>query len=134
MRKFTLSQSNEMFPDEGACLDLVVDILYPAGIQCRKCEEIKPHHRLTDRKAYSCQVCRTQVYPLAGTIFAKSNTPLKSWFYAMYLMASTRTGISAKQLERELGVTYTTALRMFRQIRDLMNEGRLTFIKPDLTL
>ena len=81
------------------------------------------HHRLTGRKAYSCQECRTQVYPLAGTIFAKSSTPLKSWFYAMYLMASTRTGISAKQLDRELGVTYKTALRMFRQIRDLMNEG-----------
>ncbi|MBI2856418.1 MAG: IS1595 family transposase [Chloroflexi bacterium] len=123
MEKFTLAQFNEMFPDEGTCLDLVVDILYPAGINCRMCEEITKHHRLTDRKAYSCRECRTQVYPLAGTIFAKSSTPLKSWFYAMYLMASTRTGISAKQLERELGVTYKTALRMFRQIRDLMNEN-----------
>ena len=112
-----------MFPDEGSCLDLVVSILYPVGIYCRKCQEIIKHHRLSDRKAYSCQECRTQVYPLAGTIFAKSSTPLKSWFYAMYLMASTRTGISAKQLERELGVTYKTALRMFRQIRELMNEG-----------
>ncbi len=123
MRKFTLAQFNEMFPDEETCLDLVVNVLYPTGIYCRRCEEITKHHRLTDRKAYSCQECRTQVYPLAGTIFAKSSTPLKSWFYAMYLMASTRTGISAKQLERELGVTYKTALRLFRQIRDLMNEG-----------
>ena len=73
-------------------------------------------------QAYSCQGCGTQVYPLAGTIFAKSSTPLKSWFYAMYLMASTRTGISAKQLERELGVTYKTAWRIFKQIRDPMNE------------
>ena len=123
MRKFTPAEFNEMFPDEGSCLDLVVNILYPTGIYCRQCEEMTRHHRLTGRKAYSCQECRTQVYPLAGTIFAKSSTPLKSWFYAMYLMASTRTGISAKQLERELGVTYKTALRMFRQIRDLMNEG-----------
>ena len=123
MRKFTLAEFNEMFPDEGSCLDLVVNILYPTSIYCRRCEEITKHHWLTDRKAYSCQQCPTQVYPLAGTIFAKSSTPLKSWFYAMYLMASTRTGISAKQLERELGVTYKTALRMFRQIRDLMNEG-----------
>ena len=112
-----------MFPDEGNCLDTVVGILYPDGISCRQCGEVTRHYRLSDRKAYSCQECRTQVYPLAWTIFAKSSTPLKSWFYAMYLMASTRTGISAKQLERELGVTYKTALRMFRQIRDLMNEG-----------
>ena len=100
-----------------------VCILYPDGISCRQCGEVTRHYRLSDRKAYSCQECRTQVYPLAGTIFAKSSTPLKSWFYAMYLMASTRTGISAKQLECELGVTYKTALRMFRQIRDLMKEG-----------
>ena len=63
-----------------------------------------------------------QMYPLAGTIFEKSSTPLKSWFYAMYLMASTRTGISAKQLERELGVTYKTAWRMFKQIRSILAE------------
>ncbi|WP_277214204.1 IS1595 family transposase, partial [Isoptericola croceus] len=62
----------------------------------------------------------THVYPLAGTIFEKSTTPLKSWFYAMHLIASTRCGISAKQLERELGVTYKTAWRMFNQIRKLM--------------
>ena len=127
MKKFTIAQFNEMFPDEGACLETVVGMLYPKGIVCRKCQEVTKHHRLSDRKAYSCQHCGTQVYPLAGTIFAKSSTSLKSWFYAMYLMASTRTGISAKQLERELGVTYKTALRMFRQIRDLMNEGNSPF-------
>ncbi len=123
MKKFTIAQFNQMFPDEASCLDGIVNTLYPDGICCRKCEVVTKHHRLTDRKAYSCQICRTQVYPLAGTIFAKSSTPLKSWFYAMYLMASTRTGISSLQLQRELGVTYKTALRMFRQIRDLMNEN-----------
>jgi transposase-like protein len=127
MRKFTIAQFNEMFPDEASCLNAIVDMLYPDGINCRKCNEITKHHRLSDRKAYSCQDCGTQVYPLAGTIFAKSSTPLKSWFYAMYLMASTRTGISAKQLERDLGVTYKTAWRMFTQIRTLMNENNSPF-------
>ena len=83
---------------------------------------VTTHHQLSGRKAYSCQYCGTQVYPLAGTIFEKSSTPLKSWFYAMYLMASTRTGISAKQLERELGITYKTAWRMFKQIRTILTE------------
>jgi transposase-like protein len=60
---------------------------------------------------------------MAGTIFEKSSTSLRLWFYAMYLMASTRCGISAKQIQRETGVTYKTAWRMFRQIRSLLSEG-----------
>ena len=59
----------------------------------------------------------------AGTIFARSSTSLHLWFYAMYLMTSTRCGISAKQLERELGVTYRTAWRMINKIRnELMDD------------
>ena len=60
---------------------------------------------------------------MAGTIFEKSATSLRLWYYAMYLMASTRCGISAKQIQRETGVTYKTAWRMFRQIRSLLSES-----------
>jgi transposase-like protein len=60
---------------------------------------------------------------MAGTILEHSPTPLKSWFYAAFLFSSTRTGISAKQLQREIGVTYKTAWRMFSQIRKLMAQG-----------
>src|SRR5437764_4622427 len=59
---------------------------------------------------------------MRGTIFENSATSLRLWFYAMYLMASTRCGISAKQLERELGVTYKTAWRMFNRIRSLLDQ------------
>jgi transposase-like protein len=109
-------------------MEAIVGMVYPEGIACRKCQMVRPHHKLTGRKAYSCDYCGTHVYPLAGTIFEKSTTPLKSWFYAMYIMGSTRCGISAKQLERELGVTYKTAWRIFTQIRKLMDEdgGMLT--------
>ncbi len=122
MERYTIHDFNRDFPDDDSCLTLVRDLLYPDGIQCRTCEEVRPHHRLAKRKAFSCDYCGTHVYPLAGTIFEKSRTPLKSWFYAMYLIASTRCGISAKQLERELGVTYKTAWRMFKQIRSLLGE------------
>lgn len=127
MRKYTIHDFNRDFPNDDACLDFMRDALYPEGIECRTCERVTKHHRLAKRKAYSCQECATHVYPLAGTIFERSRTPLKSWFYAMYLMASTRCGISAKQLERELGVTYKTAWRMFKQIRTLMDEDTGSF-------
>lgn len=128
MDKFTIQRFNEIFPSEEVCLEYIKDLIYPDGVLCRRCAKITKHHRLSGRKAYSCQNCGTHVFPLAGTIFEKSSTPLKSWFYAMYLMASTRTGISAKQLERELGVTYKTAWRMFSQIRKLLaNEAEALF-------
>ena len=120
MDRYTIRNFNEDFPDDDACLGFVANLIYPDGIHCRTCGEFRPHHRLNNRKAYSCDYCGTHVYPLAGTVFEKSRTPLKSWFYAMFLISSTRCGISAKQLERELGVTYKTAWRMFNQIRKLM--------------
>lgn len=67
---------------------------------------------------------------MAGTIFEKSSAPLKAWFYAMYLMGSTRCGISAKQIQRETGVTYTTAWRMFKQIRSILSDGDLQLEGP----
>ncbi len=77
-------------------------------------------HRLTGRKQYSCQYCGHHVAPCAGTIFEKSSTSLKDWFYAMYLFTSTRHGVPAKELERQLGVTYKTAWRMGHKLRELM--------------
>ncbi len=127
VKKYTIHDSNRDFPDDNACLDFMRDMIYPDGIECRTCQRVTKHHRLNGRKAYTCDRCGTHVYPLAGTIFEKSRTPLKSWFYAMHLIASTRCGISAKQLERELGVTYKTAWRMFHQIRDLMYEDTAPF-------
>ena len=120
--KFTIKKFNERFPDDDACLDSLLDLIYPNGIECRTCQQDRPHHRRTGRKQYACDYCGTLVAPLAGTIFEKSSTSLKSWFYAMYLMSQTRCGISAKQLEHELGVTYKTAWRMFNQIRKLFGE------------
>ena len=84
---------------------------------------IRKHYRVSGRTAYACDHCGHHLYPLAGTIFEKSSTSLRIWFQAMYLMGSTRCGISAKQIQRETGVTYKTAWRMFRQIRSLL--GRI---------
>jgi len=111
------------YPDDAACLDKLVEWLYPNGIFCPKCEKVTKHHRAKTRPSYCCQFCGRHEHPMVGTIFEDSATSLKLWFFAMYLMASTRCGISAKQLERELGVTYKCAWRMFNRIRSMLDEG-----------
>jgi len=110
------------YPDDAACLEKLVEWLYPNGIFCPKCDKITKHHRAKTRPSYCCQFCGRHEHPMVGTIFEDSATPLKLWFYAMYLMASTRCGISAKQLERELGVTYKCAWLMFNKIRSMLDE------------
>lgn len=118
----TVFDFEKRFPDDAAALEELVRLLYPDGIFCPKCGRVTKHHRLTNRPAYACQFCGRHEYPMKGTIFEGSSTSLKLWFYGIYLMASTRCGISAKQLERELGVSYPTAHRMFKQIRSLLDQ------------
>jgi transposase len=120
------------FPDDAACLDRLWRERYaPDGhhAHCPVCERERKFHRTKTRASYTCDSCGKHLHPMKGTIFEKSTTSLQLWFYAMFLMASTRCGISAKQLERELGVTYKTAWRMFNKIRtELMaddDEGQL---------
>jgi len=124
--RYTVADFNREFPNDDSCLEYIKEQRWPDGItQCEKCGVERKHHRVTGRTAYACQVCGNHIYPLAGTVFEKSTTSLKLWFYAMYLMGSTRCGISAKQIQRETGVTYKTAWRMFRQIRTLLSEDGL---------
>jgi hypothetical protein len=122
MERYTVKDFNLEFSDDDACLEWLRNHLYPDGIVCPKCGSVTKHHRISKRRCYSCDNCGTHTYPTAGTIFHKSSTSLRLWFYAIYLMSSTRCGIAAKQLERELGVTYKTAWRMFHQIRKLLQE------------
>jgi transposase len=122
MERYTIAHFNRDFPNDDACLEWLRNYLYPDGIFCPKCGRITKHHKDSKRPSYSCDYCGHHVHPTAGTIFEKSTTPLKIWFHAIYLMSSTRCGISAKQIERETGVTYKTAWRMFKQIRSLLCE------------
>src|SRR5438105_1155441 len=110
------------FPDDTGCLEWLKDYLYPDGIYCPKCQKVTKHHRVKTRTCYACQFCGHQEYPMRGTIFEDSATSLKLWFHAIFLMSQTRCGISAKQIERELGVTYKTAWRMANRIRSLLGD------------
>jgi len=121
--KYTLKQFNEKYLNDDACLERIFKGRYPNGVLCPKCQRVTKHYKRTGLKVYACEFCGHSVSPTANTIFHKSDTPLRSWFYAMFLMSTTKTGISAKQLERELGVTYKTAWRIFKEIRKLMAEN-----------
>src|SRR5438270_5490697 len=122
--RFSVMEFMREFPDDDACLAYLWRTRYaPDGEHalCPKCkvERVFKHYENGDRRqSYSCTACGLHVHPTAGTIFHKSSTSLHLWFYGLFLITSTRCGISAKQLERELGVTYKAAWRMFNVIRN----------------
>jgi transposase len=121
--RYTIEDFNRQFPNDDACFEHLREQRFPDGIAyCAECKTERQHHRIKGRPVYACNECLTQISPMAGTIFEHSSTSLRLWYYAIYLMASTRCGISAKQIQRETGVTYKTAWRMFRQIRSLLSE------------
>lgn len=108
------------FPNDDACLEHVMEVRYGLRHACGKCSVESTFHKITGRKAFACAACGDHIYPCAGTTFQDSRTPLTLWFYAIFLFVTTRHGVSGKDLQRHLGVTYKTAWRMRRQIRDLM--------------
>ena len=120
--KYTYYQFLKDFPDDDACLDTLMGLRYGRKHYCHECERETRYHRITGRRQYACQFCGAQVAPCAGTIFEKSSTPLHKWFFAMYLFTTSKHGVSGKELEAKLGVTYKTAWRMGHQIRKLMDE------------
>ena len=90
---------------------------WPEGIACAKCEKVRKHSFSEKRNCYACNHCGTHIHPTAGTIFHRSRTPLTVWFYVVFVLSNTRGGVSAKQIERDTGVTYKTAWRMCDLIR-----------------
>jgi transposase-like protein len=108
------------FPDDATCLDWLWRQHFSDDgehADCPKCGQRRKFHRVKTRASYSCDTCGHHLHPTANTIFHKSSTGLHLWFRAVFLMGSTRCGISAKEIERELGVTYKTAWRMAHLIR-----------------
>jgi transposase-like protein len=141
---YSLIEFMREFPDDETCLNwlwrarFAEDGEHAYCERCNKARAFKRYPTSDKRPAWYCQACGFRIHVLAGTIFEKSSTSLQLWFYAMYMMTSTRCGISAKQLERELGVTYKTAWRMFNKIRNQLmadNGGPLTGeVEADETL
>src|SRR5437870_4718856 len=110
---YSIKTLREEFPTDDSCLEYIFKTKYPS---------VKGYYRIRKRKVY-CNVKGHSIYPLKGTIFEKSKTPLTLWFYAIFLFASSKHGVSAAELSRQLGVTYKCAFRISHKIRGLMTQG-----------
>jgi transposase len=116
----TLRQFQDRFPTEESCLDHLFQVRYGTDFHCPGCKRPAKFSRVKARRSYQCQWCAYQVYPTAGTPFDRTRTPLRDWFYVMFQFVTTRNGVAAKRVERDLGVTYKTAWRMCHEIRKYM--------------
>jgi transposase len=121
--KFTINDLKRSFPNQDVCLEYIFQYRFGNHFPCPKCGNTS-WYRIKKRKAYACTNGH-QINPLAGTIFHKSEIDLTMWFFAIYKFSNSRNGVAAKELERDLGVTYKTAWRMAKQIRSLMEMSGL---------
>ncbi len=121
---YSLREFLDEFPDDETCLEYLWRERHaPNGehAHCPKCERERSFKRYKTsqrRQSWTCTGCGHHIHPTAGTIFAKSSRPLTDWFYVCFLVSSSRCGIAAKQVERELGVNYKTAWRMLNKVRN----------------
>ena len=131
-RKIYFQAVQTQYPDDDACLRAIFARKFGETKHCPSCGVESKLVKIEGRRAFACQE-GCHIYPCAGTVFEKSRTKLTLWFHAMYLMTATRNGVSAKELQRQLGVTYKCAHRMGHQIRELMaawdfgNTSRMAF-------
>ncbi len=122
MKPTTIRQFFAQFPDDETCLAHLFSVRFGQGHTCPKCKRAAKWYPIKAEKAFSCQWCGHHIHPMVGTIFQKSRTPLQLWFYAVFLFTTTKHGVSGKELQRQLGVTYKTAWRMGQMIRKHMAE------------
>jgi transposase len=126
--QFTFAKYKAQYPDDDACLAAILERRYGNAEACPECGVVGKLTKIAGRRAYACKE-GCHIYPCAGTIFEHSSTPLNLWFHAMYLMTATRNGVSGKELQRQLGVTYKCAWRIGQQLRILM-KARAAAQKP----
>lgn len=113
------------FTDDDAAREHLESLRWPNGAACPHCGGADRQSKLEGTShrpgLYFCGHCRSQYTVTVGTVFERSKIALHKWVYATHLMCASKKGISAKQLERMLGVTYKTAWFMAHRIREAMN-------------
>jgi transposase-like protein len=120
-KPLTLAQIEKMFPHETACRDYLMACRWPDGVSCPRCGHTKVYAIVAKPHHWQCHHCAKQGYRfsvLVGTIFENTNVSLVVWFKVIWLMMSSKKGISALQIQRMLGIgSYRTAWSMCHRIR-----------------
>jgi transposase len=119
----------KQFPDDDTCLEHLMYTRYRRSIDCPKCGRHGKFSRVRKIPAYQCAWCGHHIHPMAGTPFEKSRTPLQKWYYAMYLFTTSSRHVSAKELQRQLSVTYKTAWRINNEVRKYV--GKMGYVKDN---
>jgi transposase len=115
----SVTQFLKLFPDDDTCLAHLFEVRYGADPVCPKCHQVGTFHKLAKMPAYTCN-CGHHIHPMVDTPFHRSRTPLQKWFFAMFLFTTTRNGVAAEEIQRQMGTTYKCAWRMARLIREYM--------------
>src|ERR1019366_68993 len=119
MSRSTIStfQLFSKFPDEPSAIAYLENRLWPNGPVCPKCRKTE---RVTKRKDgfYSCNACVLKFTVRTATIFERSHVPLHKWLYAMYLLVTSRKGISSLQLGKEIGIRQASAWFLLHRLRE----------------
>lgn len=121
MKNLTIGEFFKKFSSDLICLEHIMKTRFGMSGICKRCNKQTNYSKVSKQRAYACQWCGNHLYPCVGTPFESSRTPLQLWFYAIYLFTTTKNGVSAKELERQLGVTYKCAWRMGQEIRKHMS-------------
>lgn len=130
MRRYALSLSH-IFHDEEAAFEHLEGVLWPVAPICPHCGSINAKHydlrktRIGLRKCCE-KACRKQFTVRVGTVFESAHIPLHKTLQAVYLMCSSKKGVSAHQIHRILGVTYKTAWFLCHRIREALRAGNLS--------
>lgn len=124
MAEAILSQPHFQDPDKAR--EYLEALRWPEGAICPHCGVVGGHYQLQGAShrpgLWKCKDCRNQFSVTVGTVFEDSKVPLHKWLQAVHLMCASKKGISSKQLERMLGVTYKTAWFMSHRIREAMRD------------
>ena len=122
----TLYEFQKHFSSEEACFEYLKHIRWPDGFRCPVCGEAE-HYFLGESRLFQCKNCKHQTSITAGTVFHKLRHPLSVLVWAVYLVSTTKKGLSAMELQRKLGLrTYKSAWLLLQKIRQAMSPvGRL---------
>ena len=125
----TLAEFQKEFPDEARCAGFLFARRWPDGFVCPACGRTRAVALKSRPRLLECLDCGRQTSLTAGTAMHRSKLPLTMWFWAAHLMATHSNGMSARQLEDQLGVTYKTAWLLAQKLRRSMVDPTAIFSK-----